>query len=345
MPNGQTLAHVLNKEIHGKVAGCLVIVDEASMIGLGAWSVLAEWTLLGCEFIVLGDFEGQFLPIADSYGLGIRVDKLDIMKQICKGLHIKLTIPKRFGQNHFAWVMSKYPLVDKPFAPAHAEEVRARFPYRGESIDLYITIAHRDRRSLNALSNQKDRTGGILIRCAPATGANLPQDMYLKPGMTLLGCSRSCAIIVNGVPYTVVDVSPSFVKVQMVPKYKRDLSLSKKGKAKEREELAAARQEGQLVLNHDQASRWLRLPYAVTYRSSQGITARDKRVMIMSMDKPMFELRSLIVGSSRVTDDRLLHAPTSVQEKELLSQCPLVPEPPTRTPSEPADSDDSDDEP
>ena len=99
------------------------------------------------------------------------------------------------------------------------------------------------------------------------------------------------------------------------------------------------------MLSHDQASRWLRLPYAVTYRSSQGITARDKRVMIMSMDKPMCELRSLIVGSSRVTDDRLLHAPTSVQEKELLSQCPLVSEPPARTPSEPADSDDSDDEP
>ena len=55
----------------------------------------------------------------------------------------------------------------------------------------------------------------------------------------------------------------------MIPKYKRDLSLSsKKGKAKEREELAVARQEGPLDLKHDEASRWLRLSYAVTYRLS-----------------------------------------------------------------------------
>ena len=158
------------------------------MIGLGAWSVIAEWKLLGCIIVVLGDFEGQFLPIADSYGPDIRVDRLDIMRQVANSLHVKLTVPKRFEEAHFAWVMSKYPLADGPFTEAHAAEVRARFPYRGEPIDLYIAISHRDRRSLNALANERDRHGGVLVRCVPASGANLPQDMWLRPGMVLLGC-------------------------------------------------------------------------------------------------------------------------------------------------------------
>ena len=110
---------------------------------------------------------------------------------------------------------------------------------------------------------------GVLVPCAPASGANLPQDMYLRPGMILLGCSRSCGKIVNGVPYEVLEVTRTNVKVQMIPKYKRDLSLSsKQGKAKEREEEAVAKQEGPLDLNHDETSRWLRLSYCVTYRLS-----------------------------------------------------------------------------
>ena len=283
------------------------------------------------------------MPIADSYGPNIRVDKLDIMRQIANSLHVKLTTPKRFEQAHFDWVMSKYPLVDAPFTDAHAAEVRARFPYRGETIDLYIAISHRDRRCLNALANRRDVNGGVLIRCAPATGANLPQDMYIKPGMVLLGCSRSCAVITNGVPYEVLEVTLNVVKVKMVPNYRRDLSTSvKKGKAREREELAAARQEGELVLSHAQASRWLRLPYCITYRSAQGITARDKRVMLMSLDKRAFDVRSLIVGSSRVTDAGLLHVPTSEQERQLLASCPVVPEPPTSPPSEAPESDGDD---
>jgi hypothetical protein len=342
MPNGETLAHVLHHEMYGNVAETLLIVDEASMIGLGAWSVIAEWKLLGCIIVVLGDFEGQFLPIADSYGPHIRVDKLDIMRQIANSLHVKLTIPKRFEQAHFDWVMSKYPLADAPFTDAHAAEVRARFPYRGETIDLYIAISHRDRRSLNALANQRDVNGGVLVRCVPASGANLPQDMYLKPGMVLLGCSRSCAVITNGVPYEVLEVTLSIVKVKMVPEYRRDLTLSlKRGKAREREELNVARQEGELILSHAQASRWLRLPYCVTYRSAQGITARNKRVMLVSLDKRAFDVRSLIVGSSRVTSAALLHVATSEQERDLLASCPAVPEPPTSPPSEaPASEDD-----
>ena len=344
MPNGKTLAGVLNKEIHGKIAGALVIVDEASMVGLGAWSVLAEWKLLGAAFVVLGDFEGQFLPIADSYDANIRVDRLDIMRQIANSLHVRLTVPKRFEQAHFDWVMSKYPLVERPFTDAHAAEVRGRFPWRGEQIDLYIAICHRHRRMFNALANQRDRAG-VLVACVPAKGANLPQEMFVRPGMRLLGCSKSCARIVNGVPYDVIEATDAFVRVRMVPDYKRDFSLSTKtGDALVKEKLATATLEGELTLGHDEVSRLLRLPYSVTYRNAQGLTARDKRVMITSLEMPQFDIRSLIVGTSRVTRGDLLYAPTKDQERRLLESCPNVPDPPDEDVEESEEEPDYDEE-
>ena len=157
--------------------------------------------------------------------------------------------------------------------------------------------------------------------------------------MVLLGCSRSTQTIVNGVPYELLNVTDSLVTVKMVPECRRDLSLSKTGKAKVNEDKAVADQEGELHLKYHDASRWLRLPYCVTYRSSQGITARNKRVMITSLEKPCFDVRSLIVGSSRVAAANLLYCPTSKQERELLAQCPAVADPKAGEESESEDED------
>ena len=100
----------------------------------------------------------------------------------------------------------------------------------------------------------------------------------------------------------------------------------------------------QIVLSHRQASQKLRLPYAVTYRNSQGITARDKRVMITSLNMPQCDVRSLIVGSSRVTRGNLLFAPTTAQEKQLLQSCPEVADPPENIVEGVEETDEEDDD-
>ena len=82
----------------------------------------------------------------------------------------------------------------------------------------------------------------------------------------------------------------------------------------------------------------------MTYRNSQGITARDKRVMITSLNMPQFDVRSLIVGSTRVTRGNLLFAPTTVQEKQLLQSCPEVADPPEATVGETDEEDEGYDE-
>jgi hypothetical protein len=82
----------------------------------------------------------------------------------------------------------------------------------------------------------------------------------------------------------------------------------------------------------------------VTYRNAQGLTARDKRVMITSLEMPQFDIRSLIVGSSRVTRGDFLYAPTKDQERRLLESCPNVPDPPDEDVEESEEEPDYDDE-
>ena len=59
---------------------------------------------------------------------------------------------------------------------------------------------------------------------------------------------------------------------------------------------------------------------------------------------PQFDVRSLIVGSSRVTRGNLLFAPTTAQEKQLLQSCPEVADPPENSVEETVDSDAEDDD-
>ena len=347
MPNGETLAHVLHKFQKGKARGTLFVVDECSMVGIGQLSLLAEKKLVGGQMILMGDWEGQFLPIADNYGdYTGRLQNVDLLRQMANALHIRMTEPKRFNREHFAWIMDLYPSADVGNPPSTLrEQTRAQFPL-GDQTDLYIVVSHNHRRRLNAFANLRDRDG-VLVKCAGKlpNRLNQPQDMYLRPGMKLIGCANG-EIIVNGVPYDVLRVSRHVVVVKMQVEYNTDLSLSRRtGKAAEAKALKVAKLEGEIALDHRQASRWLRLPYAVTFRNAQGITAREMHVTVMNIDHPHFDVRSLIVGASRVTHGSYLHVPTAAQERAIIENCPEVVDPDDELAQEPGEVfSDSDDE-
>ena len=57
--------------------------------------------------------------------------------------------------------------------------------------------------------------------------------------------------------------------------------------------------EGGIKLTHEQASKSLRLAYAITYASCQGLTLRG--VVRLETQSPNFTLRHLYVGISRAT--------------------------------------------
>ena len=58
-------------------------------------------------------------------------------------------------------------------------------------------------------------------------------------------------------------------------------------------------------LSHDECVRCLRLSYAITYASSQGLTSNGM-VRLGDTDNRNFGLRHLYVGASRCTSSNLL---------------------------------------
>jgi hypothetical protein len=108
----------------------------------------------------------------------------------------------------------------------------------------------------------------VLVKAPPPTrAANNPQDMWLWPGIQLIGAGGLCK---KGLFYEVADVRQDIVNLTCG-----------------------------LSLTHEQAARSLRLAYALTYASCQGLTLR--RVVRLETDSPNFTLKHLYVGISRAT--------------------------------------------
>jgi len=91
--------------------------------------------------------------------------------------------------------------------------------------------------------------------------------MWIWPGLQLIGAGGLCK---KGLFYEVAEVTPEWCILQ-----------------------------GGLKLSHEQASKSLRLAYALTYAYCQGLTL--KGVVRLETDSPNFTLKHLYVGTSRAT--------------------------------------------
>ena len=119
----------------------------------------------------------------------------------------------------------------------------------------------------------------------------LPQDMSIWPGIELIGCPRGAGktLVVQGVIYTVVDITDEGVKLQM------------------REEYCHGADDEQVVIPLVDVCSQLRLTHAVCYYTCQGRTVKDRHIVLLDTDHPHFSTRSLIVGLSRATEGKYLH--------------------------------------
>ena len=103
-----------------------------------------------------------------------------------------------------------------------------------------------------------------------AARGNAAQTMLIWPGIVLIGCvAASRCGIQNGVLYKVVDVNDEKVWLQ-----------------------------GDVILTHDQAKKWLRLSYAQTYASCQE-SEFDGPLMLHDCSHKFFSRKHLFVGLSR----------------------------------------------
>jgi hypothetical protein len=246
------------------------------------------------------------------------------MHQLANGLHVHLTTNRRAAgdHRHFKFYTSLYKEVGG-FPASAVERARAAYPWDGNDCDLTLVLSHHKRRRINRLYNEERDGHGVFVACDEAVSHhNQPQDMYIRPGMQLLCCCRSHRTLVNGVFYQVEAVDDTDVVVRMADAYTRDRStLDDEARKK------ADQQEGLITLPHKEASKALRLTYALCYASVQGLTLRDKSVLMLDLDSGHFSVRTLIVGLSRVTKASDISVASAEQEMELMGMTKSVPLP------------------
>ena len=139
-----------------------------------------------------------------------------------------------------------------------------------------------------------------------------PQAMYLRPGMSVLGCSGERKKIINGCEYVVTAVSDDSVVVDMHADFRTGNDAKELG----------------VTLTHPEASRWLRLAYARCYYTSQGRTLRDAVVVMLDTGHKHFSVRHLIVGISRVPRGSDLMIPCQASEAVYTAGLTYIPDEP-----------------
>jgi hypothetical protein len=241
--DGSTIAHLLNKyRKHGgpKFAkNCIILIDEASEIPLSMWTELAQWYLLGVRFVIIGDFDGQFLPMFDRWGDAMKVKDIQtslFFHSLCEGTHVHFGQYRRGDESArplFNFYCSLYPRLKLPnetaVLDASLEEARAFLPPLDAMPDVILCNSHRKRILLNHAVNMffaEQQEATLFIPCTKAKNLGvtmLPQDMLIWEGQELLGCihASNSKTVINGVLYGVKGWDETHVFLDVHPQYQK----------------------------------------------------------------------------------------------------------------------------
>jgi hypothetical protein len=216
-----------------------------------------------------------------------------LLHSLCGGSRLTLTECRRSDAELFNWYAS---LVAEPPGARHGAPIadnaalaRARFTVHraagfipGTTLaPVNLVISHKSRVELNRVCNEADvaaHPDAELFSVEefglePQPGANNPQDAWFWPGQRVVACSKGRKLR-NGLEYTIRELGEK-VTVQ-------------------------ADEEEPLSLKRAEFFRCLRLRYAVTYASAQGLTIHSL-LALHDTDHPFFDWRKLYVGLSRAT--------------------------------------------
>ncbi len=267
--NGVTADHWVRRNVmHGAANADVIVVDEVYQIESALWGQLNK--VSGRQWLLSGDCN-QFAALFDSWrGAPVQEGafrRSNLLLTMCGCNRLTLTQCRRSDGDLFAWYSSlihggaRYEL-DLSTVLA---EARARFCLQGPA-QYNLCVSHRKRIQLNREANERERRGhpAVLVRAAPNARA---QDMWVWPGLRLLGCAGHRRIR-NGVLYEVEAVGDDFLTV------------------------------GEGRLTFPQAIASLRLAYAQTYASCQG-TEFSGSLALWDTTNRHFSRRHLFVALSR----------------------------------------------
>jgi hypothetical protein len=215
------------------------------------------------------------------------LEQSDMLYEMCGGNRFILTENMRSDAKLFSFYTSLGDNLEEALARA-----RKLFPATDRHAAYTLTMSHSRRMRINRIRNQQESLNGfhwedpskawentVLIKYTRNTAVerrkmvgNCPQDMYVWPGLQLIGAGHRC---LKGMFFEVASVDEVFVELT-----------------------------NGLKLTHEQALKSLRLSYALTYASCQGLTL--KGVVRLDTQSPNFTLKHLYVGISRATAANLV---------------------------------------
>jgi hypothetical protein len=290
-----TADHWVRTHVRAGGSHChVLVVEEVSMIDVQLWADIALIRMTGTQIICCGDF-GQYQACAESWcGCPVAEGALEnshMLLEMCGANRFTLTENKRSDAKLFDFYTGLR--CGKPDARDLQEalaEARVLFPSVGNlgpmdddtkancvqvgSTNYTLTMSHKRRVFVNRAQNQRLKPSeAIFIRAPAATRAgNQPQSMWVWPGLQLIGAGGKC---LKGLFYTVETIMDDVLFLNTGQKLTRTECLKS-----------------------------LRLAYALTYASCQGLTLKGR--VTLETESPNMTLRHLYVGISRATAANLV---------------------------------------
>ena len=276
----KTADHWTRKHIRNGATSCdTLLVEEITQIDCFLWCEIGKLLHKGVQFILLGDFR-QFPAICASWSASPLPDDAlktsDLLFELAGGNRVELTENKRSDPTIFDFI-KRLRIDEKDEKPKHEaiDEAKRLFPRTSQQPDYTLVISHRRRIQINKELNEKNKPEGAIkieVNGKHQIDNNAPQTMYIWPGLRLIGAGHKV---------------PKGIFVQV--------------KACDGERVTL---DNDLVLTHAQVCQSLRLSYAITYASCQGLTLQGR--VRLETQSGFLTTRHLYVGVSRGTSSELV---------------------------------------
>jgi len=276
----KTADHWTRRHIRNGATSCdTLVVEEITQIDVFLWCEIAKLLHKGTQFILLGDTR-QFSAICASWSTSPLPDdalkKSDLLFELAGGFRTELTENRRSDPT-ISEFMKRLGVDETSGKPKHEALAEAKriFPRTSHQPDYTLVISHRRRIAINRERNEADKPQDAIkieVTTKHQVDNNAPQTMWLWPGLRLIGAGHK---VPKGI----------FVEVKACDNEKVTL-------------------DNDLVLTHAQVCQSLRLSYAITYASCQGLTLRGR--LLLETQTPFLTTRHLYVGISRGTASELV---------------------------------------
>jgi hypothetical protein len=302
LDDGITVFRTLHRDVRRKRT--VFVFDEASMISLSMWGLIAQLKFTGNIIVVLGDFDGQFGPIIEESPDGLPLSRF--MLDLVNNLVVYMRMYRRGDDyEHFKFTTSIYPekLAERNESLHNALlAARRRYPTLGVlCLGTNLVITNRTRVQVNEEVNcWLAPTNSVLVKAseyANLRDANKPQDMRIWEGIVLMArvkgmlkiktAGGESITLQNGRRYQVVSIAVTEDGAISGTKFEMACVNDKDEKVSET-----------FMMSEEDLARTMRLTHAFTYYSSQARTIRGE-LRLCDADHRQFSLRHLIVGLGR----------------------------------------------